>query len=176
MVLNIISDAAVHSQAAAFSESSSQTELKCSQSAANVTALSWVCSSSSPALLWGLFVSCCWHCYPLTCRLKTVSAFTFVCSGDKILGKGNKTSIQSKLKVKKFHIKLGNAIYPYIFHRVIPAVSGGLLVNCSRETEVWGSNQLIVPRISTGLAFSRRQEMLAGELWDSFRAHCPSDT
>lgn len=46
-------------------------------------------------------------------------------------------------------------------------MSGGLLVNCSGETGVWGSNQLIVLRISTGLAFRRRHEMLAGELWDS---------
>lgn len=48
MVLNIISDAAVHSQAAAFSRSSSQTELKCSESVANVRALSW--PAAPPAL------------------------------------------------------------------------------------------------------------------------------
>lgn len=90
------------------------TQLKCSKRAANVRALPSVCSSSSPALLWGLFVSCCWYWYPLTCRLKTVSAFTFVCSGDKILGKRNKASIQSKLKVKKIPASLpywlGNTI------------------------------------------------------------------
>lgn len=34
-------------------------------------------------------------------------------------------------------------------------MSGGLLVNCS----VWGSNQLIAHRISTGLPFKRRHEM-----------------
>lgn len=106
MVLKIISDASVHSHATAFTLSSLQTETEELSKVLSVQLMSQLCPRFiapgvllllSPSSFLVLIMA------PFDLHAEAcVLAFMFVRSGDQFFGKTNKTSIQSKLKVKNF--------------------------------------------------------------------------